>query len=167
MLLCVSCALVQCTCLGCCPCFLRVAALSLSCVFSRCREGYFALSTHAAWTGKAGSVRWTASFDTKQAPTLGPRLVRSLSHLPQVYVVGLSIPRVELVNNTGVETRLTALRQSGLVRKVPTDIAAKLWEMLGLSMRRKLGSEGFAANGIRLNKRCWELDQAPASSSTL
>ena len=59
---------------------------------------------------------WTDSVDTRQAPTLGPRLVRSLSHLTQVYDVGLSVPRVDLVKNTGVETLPTALRHSGLVR---------------------------------------------------
>ena len=97
------------------------------------------------------------SFDVKQASTLGPRLVRSLSHLPQAYEVGLSVPRVPLVKNTGVETLLTALCHSGLVRKVPTDIAAKL---LGPSMKRKIGSEGFAADGIRFNKCYREMGQA-------
>ena len=45
---------------------------------------------------------WTDSFDPRQALTLGPRLVRGLSRLPQVYDVGLSVPGVELVRNTGV-----------------------------------------------------------------
>ena len=76
------------------------------------------------------------------------------------YDVGLSVPGVELLKNTGVETLLSALRHSGLVRKAPTDIAAKLREMLGPSTRRKAGSEGFAACGIRLNKCYRELGQA-------
>ena len=92
-----------------------------------------------AWNGKAETrddwerevALWTGSFDAQQAPTLGPRLFRSLSHLPQVYGVGLSVQRAELVKNTRVGTLLTALRHSGLVRKVPTDIAAKLREVFG------------------------------------
>ena len=103
---------------------------------------------------------WTDSFDTKQAPTLGPLLVRCLSHLPPVHDVGLSVPRVEFVKNTGVETLLTGLGHAGLARKVPTDVAAKLWDMLGPSVRRKAGSEGFAAYGIRLTKCRRELGQA-------
>ena len=113
-----------------------------------------------AWNGKAETwddwerevALWTDSFDTKHAPTLGPRLVRSLSHLPQVHDVGLSFPRVELVKNT-VETLLTALRNPGLVRRMPTDVAAT-------SMRRKVVSVGFAACGIRVNKRYSELGKA-------
>ena len=111
-------------------------------------------------TAKTWETFWTNSFDTKQALTLGPRPVRSRGHLPQVHEVGLSVPRVELVKNTSVETLLTALRHSGLVRKVPTDIAAKLREMLGPSMRRKIGSEAFAACGIRFGKCFRELGQA-------
>ena len=65
---------------------------------------------------------WTDSFDPRQALTLGPRLVRGLSRRPQVYDVGLSVP--------GVEPREEHWRRSGLGRKVPTDIAAKLREML-------------------------------------
>ena len=89
------------------------------------------------WNGKAETwddwdceVKfWTDSFDTIQAPTLGPRMVRRLSHLPHVYHVGLSVPRVELVKKTGVDTLPTALRHSGFVRTLPSDIAAKLREM--------------------------------------
>ena len=112
-----------------------------------------------AWNGKAETwddgeremALWTDSFNTRRQH-LGPRQVISLSHLRQVYEVGLSVQRVELVKNTGVETLVPALRHSGLVRKVPTDISAKLQELVGLSMRRKAGSEGFAACGIRFNK---------------
>ena len=63
------------------------------------------------WNGNSGTwddwerqvTLWTDSADTRQAPTLGQRLVRSLSYLPQVHAVGLSVPRVELVKNTGVD----------------------------------------------------------------
>ena len=63
------------------------------------------------WNGKSGTwddwerevTLWTDSADTRQAPTVGQRLVRSLSYLPQVYTVDLSVPRVELVKNTGVD----------------------------------------------------------------
>ena len=51
-------------------------------------------------------------------------------------------------------------REETPVRMVPTDIAAKLREMLGPSMRRKASSEGFAVYGIRLNKRYREPGQA-------
>ena len=95
---------------------------------------------------------WTDSFDPKQAPTLGPRLVRSVSHLPQVYDVRLSVSRVELVKKNRAETLLAALRHSGLARKVPTDIAAKMREMLGPSMRRRAGSNGFVACRTRFHK---------------
>ena len=80
-------------------------------------------------------------------------LVTSLGHLPHTYDVGLSVPRVELVKNTGVGTLLTALRRSGLARKVPTDIAAKLREMLEPSMRRKVGSEGCDGRWQPLSSR--------------
>ena len=101
---------------------------------------------------------WTDSFEPRQAPTLGPRLVRSLCH--QVYDVGLSVPRVELVKNTGVQTQHTALRHSGLVRKVPTDVVAKVREVLTPSTRRQISSEGLAVCCIRLKKCYRELGQA-------
>ena len=92
-------------------------------------------SIHQYGTGRSVQIR--------QAPTLGPRMIRSLSHLPQVNDVGFSVPRVELAKNTGVETLLAALRRSGLVRKVPTAVAAKLRDMLGLVQRvsRQLESD--------------------------
>ena len=87
------------------------------------------------WNGKAETwgdwerevTLWTDSFDSKKRRRSDwSELVRSLSHLHQAYEVGLSVPRAELVKNTGVETLLTALRHSGLARKVSMDIAAKL-----------------------------------------
>ena len=120
------------------------------------------------WNGKAESWDdWerkvqlsTDFFDVKQAPALGPRLVRNLSHLPQAYVVGLSVPRMYLGEDTGVATLLAELWVSGLVRKVPTDIEAKLRSMPGQSMRWRTGSEGFMACSVRCNKCYRELGQA-------
>ena len=44
------------------------------------------------WDGREREVTpWTDSFGPRQAPTLGPRLVRGLRRLPQVYDVGLSV----------------------------------------------------------------------------
>ena len=44
------------------------------------------------WDGREREVTpWTDSLDPRQAPTLGPRLVRGLRRLPQVYDVGLSV----------------------------------------------------------------------------
>ena len=95
------------------------------------------------WNGKAETWDdWgrevtlrTDSFDAKQAS----RLVRSVSHLPSV--------RSRTLSSTGGtreehrRTLLTALRH--------------LWPCVECAdghMRRKIGSEGFVANGIRLIK---------------
>ena len=62
---------------------------------------------------------WTDSFGPRQAPTLGPRLVRKLSHLPQVLKsASLGSKGGALEKNPGMESLLTALRHSGLARKV-------------------------------------------------
>ena len=58
-----------------------------------------------------------------RAPTPGPRLVRSLSHLPQVCDVRLSVPRVELVKNTGV-----AVASRGRCRQTTQRNCEKCWD---------------------------------------
>ena len=94
------------------------------------------------WNGKAETwndwereeTLWTLSI---QAPTLGPRLVRTLHHLPSVCDVG------PLASKGGAREEHWC--RYGFARKVPPDIATKLREMPGPSMMRKAGSEGFAA----------------------
>ena len=94
---------------------------------------------------------WTDSFDTKQATTLGGQKSQSSS---------TSVRRWPLSSKGGArEEYWCGDSASGLVRRVPTRIAAKLLEMLVSSMRRKAGSESFAAYGIRFNKCYRELGQ--------
>ena len=55
-------------------------------------------------------------------------------------------------------TLLTALRTFGLVRKVPTDIVAKLREMLGPGMQRRTGSVDLEACGQTRQVLSWAED---------
>ena len=74
------------------------------------------------WNGKAET--WddrdrevtlrTDSFDPRQAPTLGPRLVRGLRRFPQVY---------DRLLGSGGAAREEHWRRSGLVRKVRSETA--------------------------------------------
>ena len=74
------------------------------------------------WDGREREVTpWTDSFGPRQAPTLGPTGQRSQAPSP-------SVRRRPL--GSGCVAREEHWRRSDLVRKVPTDIAAKLREML-------------------------------------
>ena len=114
--------------------------------------------TWEKWTGRI--YLWADSIDDRQKSTLASRLVRSLEDHPSLYEIARQVPRDTLIDpKDGLAAVLTAIKDSGLVRRVPADVAAKLRELLGPSMRRK-PAEGMVALGIRFQKLYGELGEA-------